>query len=216
MPAGDPGQEQFRNVVTEFRNMHIIAGLVPLMVFREEVVTNDEFMDRGGTDDPTKHHFTRHLVRCDRMRRRITDNPENIDLGDQIEAAIDVTGTIEEGAHPSGGDDIQSQSGGLIVLPWALDGTDENIPLSSKLRFRNGNGMLLLGAVDRAIVNWTRLNSRDRTHFITPEDSLRVYGAYQGILTLINSTMGRANRTDVANMLPTDEPRGPENSPNRS
>ena len=34
----------------------------------------------------------------------------------------------------------------------------------------------------KAIVAWTRLNSRDRTRFITRFDSMRIYGNYQEIL----------------------------------
>ncbi len=37
MPAGDPGKEQFRRIITEFRNLHILAALGPLFDFRSEV-----------------------------------------------------------------------------------------------------------------------------------------------------------------------------------
>ena len=47
MPAGDPGKEQFRRIITEFRNLHILAALGPLFDFRSEVVANDEFGVRG-------------------------------------------------------------------------------------------------------------------------------------------------------------------------
>ena len=42
MPAGDPGKEQFRRIITEFRNLHILAALGPLFDFRSEIVANDE------------------------------------------------------------------------------------------------------------------------------------------------------------------------------
>jgi hypothetical protein len=212
MPAG---LEQFRRAITSFRNTYIIAGLAPLMVFRTEIIANDEFMDRGGTDDATQLHFKNLLLHCDRWRRRVTHNPEKKDLGTLIEEAIDPNGKADVGKTPFGGDNIQNASGGLIDLPWRLDGTDVDIPLNSQLKFKNGSGLIILGAVDRAIVNWTRLNSRDSTKFITATDSLRVYGDYQAILGYIEAFMGTANRVDVAQVLPSDEPLGPTDSANR-
>lgn len=210
-----PGQQQFRRAITEFRNRYIVAGLAPLFVFREEIVTNDEFSDRGGTDDPTQNHFMQLLLNCDRWRRRVTHNPDNGDLGDKIEKAIAAGEALDSGANPFGGDDIQNASGGLIDLPWRLDGSDPDIPLNPALKFKNGAGLLLLGAVDTAIVNWTRLNSRDRTQFITRFDSMRIYGDYQAIHGYIKSFMGDKNRIDIAQVLASDEPLGPTDSPNR-
>ncbi len=81
MPAGDSGKEQFRRIITEFRNLHILAALGPLFDFRSEVVANDEFGVRGGLDNTTKDHYVEHLLACDRMRRRVTYNPEKSPLG---------------------------------------------------------------------------------------------------------------------------------------
>lgn len=209
------GKEQFRRAITTFRNRYIIAGLAPLMTFRTEIISNDEFMDRGGTDDPTRNHLLGHLSNCDRWRRRVTHNPDPGELSTKIAQAINTKEEIDAGENPFGGDDIQNMSGGLLDLPWKLDGTDADIPLNSQLKFKNGNGLLLLGAVDSAIVNWTRLNSRDRTTFITSQDSMRIYGDYQAIYGYIISFMGDENRVDVAQVLPSDEPLGPDDSPNR-
>lgn len=220
MPVGDPGKESFRRAIIEFRNLHVVAGVWPLIRFRQELVGNDEFKDRGGFDSPTQHHMEQLLLDADRWRRRVTYNPDNKPLGEKIEDAIrtkdeegeDAKATI--GVNPFGGDDIQGQSGGLIDLPWALDGTDPDIPLPSQLAFKNGHGLLFLNAIDRSIVNWTRLNSRDRTRFITWQDSMRVYGSYQEILGFIREFGGNENRVDVAQVLPSDEPLGPTDSPN--
>lgn len=210
------GKEQFRRAITTFRNLHIVAGLEPLVLMRTELIANDEFMQRGGTDTPTQRHLIGLLVNCDRMRRHVTHNPENAPLGDQIAKAIDPNATIEIGEKPFGDDNIQTQSGGLIDLPYRLDGTDPDIPLSSQLNpnFIKSRGMVLLGAIDRCIVNWTRLNSRDRTKGITREDSLRIYGQYQEILGYLKLYLGDDNRVDVAQVLPSQEPLGPTDSPN--
>lgn len=210
----NPGKEQFRRAITEFRNRYIIAGMNPLMTLRTEVIGNDEFRDRGGADDPTRHHLTELLIMCDRWRRRVTHNPDDLDLGDKIAKAINAEAKIDTGEKPFGGDDIQNQSGGLIDLPWMLDGSDPDIPLNSQVSFKNGNGLILLGAIDDAILSWTRLESRNRTSFITRQDSMRIYGKYQAILGFITAFMGDENRVDVAQVLPSDEPLGPTDSPN--
>lgn len=216
MPIGDPGQEQFRNAIMECRNQHIAAGLGALLLLREEVVTNDDLTDRGGMDTPTQSHFIALLANADKWRRNLTHNPDKEDLGSAIARAVDPDAVITIGENPFGGDDIQMQSGGLFQLPWALDGSDENIPLNTSLRIGSQNGVILLGAIDKAVVAWTRLNSRDRTRFITQTDSMRIYGLYQQVLAYLVIFGGDANRVDVAQVRATDEPRGPENSPNRN
>ncbi|MBX3425806.1 MAG: hypothetical protein KF688_09010 [Pirellulales bacterium] len=215
MPAGDPGKEQFRRIVTEFRNLHILAALGPLFDFRSEVVANDEFGVRGGLDDTTKDHYVEHLLACDRMRRRVTYNPERTPLGELIEQATSAKQVLTGSLAPFGGDDIQEAPGGLVALPWAVDGSDPNIPLASQLNFRSQNALVLLGAVDRAIVNWTRLESRFRTSFIYVKDSMRMYGSYVQVLEYLKAFAGDANRVDMAaGVRPTEEPLGPTDSPN--
>lgn len=212
---GDPGKEQFRDAIVEVRNWHIAAGLGPLMLMREELVTNDDLSDRGGMDDPTRDHFIGLLANADRWRRRLTHNPDGADLGDQIAKAIDAAADITDQGNPFAGDDIQMPSGRLYQLPWDFSGEDPNIPLNSALELPSQNAQILLGAVDMTVVMWTRLNSRDRTMFITQKDSMRVYGLYQQIYAYLMTFGGDANRVDVAQVRAIDEPRGPENSPNR-
>jgi hypothetical protein len=215
MPIGDHGKEQFRRAIVTLRNLHIAAALSPVMTLRAELLANDELSDRGGFDDPSRDHLVQLLVHCDRWRRRVTHNPDQLDLGTKIEQAIDTQATINIGVNPFGGDDIQNQSGGLIDLPFALDGSDADIPLSSQLKLKSTHAIVLLGAIDKAIVAWTRLNSRDRTRFITRFDSLRIYGHYQEILGYLTSFGGDLNRVDVAQVLPSEEPLGADDSPNR-
>jgi hypothetical protein len=215
MPAGTPGKEQFRRTIVEFRNLHILAALGPVFDFRSEVVANDEFGVRGGLDETTMNHYVEHLLACDRMRRRVTYNPEKTALGDLIERAVNANETLTGSPTPFGGDEIQEAPGGLVSLPWAVDGTDPNIPLGSQLKFRSQNALILLGAIDRAIVNWTRLESRFRTSFIYVKDSMRMYGSYVQVLEYLKAFAGDANRVDMAaGVRPTEEPLGPTDSPN--
>lgn len=215
MPIGAPGTQSFERVIVKCRNQHIVAGLMPLMTLRQELVTNDEFKDRGGMDNVTRDHFVKHLMNCDRIRRRVTYNPDNTDLKTLIANAIDTEKSIDKGANAAGGDDVQAQSGREFFLPWAFDGTDPDFPPISQLKMVGANGMLFLNSVDLAIVTWTRLESRNRTRFITVMDSMRVYGQYQQILTFLQDFGGDDNRVDIANPLPSDEPLGPQSSPNR-
>lgn len=214
MPNGDPGAEQFRNLITEMRNHHIAAGMMPMMRLRSEVVHSVNLADRGGIDNEAQHQLIELLVDADDWRRRLTHNPDNQPLGDKIAKAIDPAATIDQGDNPFGGDDIQAGTPGLYDLPWDFSGGDPNIPLSSTLDMSD-NGRILLGSIDIAIVTWSRLNSRDRGTFITQRDSLRVYSCYQQILGYLQTFGGDDRRVDVAQVQASDEPRGPENAPNR-
>ncbi len=217
MPAGAPGQEQFRDAIVEFRNLDIAAGLDPLFRLREQLVGNDDLRDRSGIDDVTRDHLLGHLKRCDDVRRRVTHNPDGDDIGTQLAKAIDPDGTIESPNNPFAGETVQSQSGGLFQLPWPIDGSDANIPIRSQLDLRNGFAAIVLEGVDRCIVAWTRLESRWRTQFITINDSMRVYQLYQRVYDLLTTFGGNDNRTDIAQgVRRTEEPRGPAAAPNAS
>ncbi len=215
MPIGDPGEEQFRNAIVEYRNHHISAILTSLFLFRMEVLGSEDLADRGGLDEAAQKHFRDLLYNCDRWRRRVTYNPDQDDLGDIITKAVDVNEDMHKSGVPMRGEEIQSGSVGLHQLPYAIDGTDEDIPLKSVIKIKGVNGMLLLGAIDATIVAVTRLNSRDRSKFITQKDSLRVYGNLCEILEYLDAFGGDDNQVDVVQVLPSEEPRGPDNSPNR-
>lgn len=207
--------ESFRDCITKFRNQHVIVGMAPLFLLRQELTNSDDFESRQGFDDSAQHHFLTHLLNCDNVRRRVTYNPEDNDLGTEIAMAIDPDGVIETGRKPFGGDNIQNQSNSLVDFPWALDGTDADIPLRSQLKMTSASGIILLNAVDAAIVTWSKLESALRGAFIAPGDSLRVYGRYQAIHSYLLEFGGTANMMDIANPLASRQQRGPEAAPNR-
>jgi hypothetical protein len=238
MGIGAPGAEQFRDAIVEMRNQHVIFAMGFLMDLRQELVSNDEFKVRGGFDDTTRDHFLKLLQTCDKARRVVTYCPNRAGLADRIKAAIDTSKVIaiayaKKGAkdqllsgqpadvplspdmQPFGGDEVQGAPGLMRQVPWALDGTDEDIPLNSKLNFRSNGGFLLLQAVDAAIVSWTRIESRHNTRFITVGDSMRMYATYVQILEYLLVFGGDVNRVDfAAGVRPSEEPRGSANSPN--
>jgi hypothetical protein len=221
-----PPDEQFRNSPMVARNRYLVPALQPLFVLRSELIANDEFTDRGGTNTPTRTHLLNHLVRCDAMRRRVTHNPSGVPLevikleAKDVEAIKGTTlaGSIDSKLNPFGGDEIQNQSGGLIDLSliYRLDGGDPNIPLMSQLTsvFRASVGGTVLMGVDDAINMWLRCNSAMRTTHFTIEDSIRILGRYQAIYDYLRAFTGDDNRIDVAQRLPSQEPRGPQASPN--
>lgn len=214
MAIGDPGQEQFRDLIPQCRNHLIAAGLRPLMLLRSEVVHSEDLKDRGGLDTPSRDHFLQLLAYADRWRRRVTHNPDDKDLAIQIAEAINVKMEMADANNPFGGDDIQMGATNLYDLPWDFSGADANIPLFSALDMSD-NGRIFLSAIDMTIKAWTRLNSRDRSQYITRHDSLRIYGLYQQIFAYLMTFGGDENRVDVAQLPATREPRGPENAPNR-
>lgn len=214
MPIGDPGQEQFRDLITEIRNHDVAAALRPLIELRYEIVHAEDLKSRGGVDNASRNHFLELLQDCDRWRRRVTHNPEPKPLDDLVADAADVTKELGEGENPFGHDDIQMGATHLFPLPWDFSGADSNIPLTSQLVL-GGFGQILLLGVDTAIVAWTRLESRNRSHSITGKDSQRIYGLYQRLYSGLVTFGGDENQIDIAQVLATDEPRGPDNAPNR-
>ncbi|MEN1680323.1 MAG: hypothetical protein AAGJ46_12085 [Planctomycetota bacterium] len=214
MAEGDRGNEQFARAITRFRNQSIMSALGPLFTLRSELVGNDDFKMRGGIDTTTRNHILNHLIYADKFRRHVTYNPENIGLK-YIETAIDPKMELKELSRPFGGDEVQSAAGSEINLVWALDGSDPDIPLASQLNFRSNHAKMLLGAIDGAIVYWTRLESRHKTWHITVMDSLRIHGNYQRILSMLAAFSGDENLVDIAaGVLPSEEPRGTGDSPN--
>ena len=216
-PTGTPklGKETFERLIYECRNQHIVAGIAPLITMRQELISNDEFQNRMGVDDVTAKHFIKHLQNADRVRRRITYNPDKTPIGDQIAKAIDANAVAEVGVNPSGGDEVQGQAGRLFDLPWDFAGGDPNLPMLSMLKMHSAAGIMLLNGIDIGIVMWSRLESRLHTRYITVMDSMRIYGQYQQILTVLTDFAGDVNLVDIANPLPTAEPLGPDSSANR-
>lgn len=214
MPAGDPGREQFRDIITDFSNLHINVALNPLFLFRSEVAHNRELKTRNGIDTTTQMHFISHLQNCDKIRRRITYNPQDASLGDAVGQAIDDDAELEPGVEfdPEG---VQRAPSLLMPFEWVVDGTDPNVPLLSQLDFRSEHGKTLIKAIDRAIVDWTRLESRNLGSYIYQMDSMRMYADYYEILEFLEFTGGDENLVDVTvGVRPTEEPRGPQASPN--
>jgi hypothetical protein len=103
----------------------------------------------------------------------------------------------------------------LRDLGYALDGSDPNIPLLSQLNIRNPLAKVVLGLIDKSIMDATRCEDRFLTSYITPETSVLLYGSLQSLWVGISQYGGSANRiTIVQGTLPGEEPRGPQSAIN--
>jgi len=203
-------QGQFTGMITRFKNQTIILAMQPCINLLTELVGNDEFKNRAGTDDSTKEHLTQLLAGCDKRRRMVTYNKDSVDL----QSILDVDTSLESSMNPIALDGIQLGSGPEVEIPWNFDGTDPNIPLHKDLHFRNGVGGMLYDVACRILVNYTRLESRHRTQMITVNDSKRMYSYMQTFHDLSNLLLGSDNQVDVAQPLATDEPAN-SSAPNR-
>lgn len=192
----------FTGMITRFKNQSILLGMRPCVDLLHEIVGNDEFNNRVGTDDSTKEHMIQLIGMCDRTRRVITYNPEDVDIMSVLDADIE----LSESLRPINLDNIQMSSTPLIEIPWMFDGTDVNIPIWSSLQFRNGIGGMLYSAASQVLVQYTRLESRNRSYLITVNDSLRMYSMMQTFRDLCDRFLGHDNQMDIAQPLATDEP----------
>ena len=197
---------QFTGAITQFRNTSILLGLQPVINLITEVVGNDEFKNRAGTDDSTRNHMIQLIADVDKRRRLITYNPGGLDLKTATPELIDPDVAQMPSLAPISLDHIQMSSNPEIELPYRLDGTDVNLPLWSALHFRNGVGGFLYGQACSILVAYTRLESRNRSSMITVNDSLRVYSVVQTFRDLCDRLLGADNQVDISAPLATDEP----------
>jgi|APSaa5957512493_1039668.scaffolds.fasta_scaffold80265_2 hypothetical protein len=217
MAYGQPGVESFRRVITKSRNYHFVALMSQLKVFRQEVVSNDDLKNRGGLDTTTQQHFLTHLAMVDKLRRRVTYNPEGLDVKSILPAVIDVDNnvTTDPLGKTASGDVVQGQSGAEFDLPFHFDGTDPDFPPHSKIQLESPLGVGTVGLIDQSFVVISRLESRHRTKYVYYEDSMRIYQMLEMIFEELKFLGGDENRVDIANPLASDEPLGVDSSPNR-
>jgi len=196
----------FTGMRTEISNQTIIMGMRPCVDLLTEIVGNDEFDNRSGTDDSTKNHMIQLIENCDRTRRLITRNPNELD----IKSVVDYDIPLEASLSPIAMDNVQMASRPKLQLPWRFDGSDPNIPTWDTLRFRNGLGGVLYGHTSNILVQYTRLESARKTWMITVADSLRMHSLMQSFRDICDKLLGHDNQVDIAQPLATDEP---SNSP---
>ena len=212
------GKDTFEDAIMRFRNRSIHTYVAHCLLFRGQVIQDGEFGVQSGWDTATNDFILEHLMHLDLLRRKITHNPKKIDIKTLIERArsLHVTLADEMDDFSPLGEEITRPAGREFDLPYRLDGGDPNIPLLSEVDLRNVDARMFLTALDQHIVEATRLDSRFATYRITPRESLMLYASLCEMFDIVVTFGGDANRVAIPHgVRPSEEPRGPNASPNR-
>ncbi len=212
------GHDTFEDAVTRFRNRSVHTYVGHCLLFRGQILQNGEFGQQSGWDTATNDFIREHLLRLDLLRRKITHNPQKIDIKTLEERARDLKVTLPEEMNDKSpmGDEVSRPSGREFDLPYLLDGSDPNIPALSTVDLRNVDARMFVTALDQHIVEATRLDSRFATYRITPRESLMLYASLGEMFDMCESFGGDSNRVPIPHgVRPSEEPRGPVASSNR-
>lgn len=212
------GKDTFEDAITRFRNRSIHTYVGHCLLFRGQILQDGEFGVQSGWDTATNDFITEHLVRLDLIRRKITHNPKNADIKSLEDRAVSLDITVDQAKDSTQavGDEIARPAGREFDLAYKLDGSDPNIPLLTDINLRNVDARMFVTALDQHIVEATRLDSRFATYRITPRESLVLYSSLCEMFEIVSSFGGDSNRLSIAHgVRPSEEPRGPEASPNR-
>ena len=213
-----PGRDTFEDAVTRFRNRSIHTYAGHCLLFRGQILQNGEFGQQSGWDMATNDFIKEHLLRIDLLRRKITHNPQKVDIKTLEERARDLKITLPDETNDKSplGEEVSRPSGREFDLPYRLDGSDPNIPVLGAVDLRNVDARMFVTALDQHVVEATRLDSRYATYRITPRESLMLYASLAEMFDMCESFGGDANRVPIPHgVRPSEEPRGPAASPNR-
>lgn len=213
-----PGRDTFEDAITRFRNRSIHTYVGHCLLFRGQILQNGEFGMQSGWDTATNQFIIEHLVRLDFLRRKITHNPQQVDIKTLEERARDLSVSLPDEINQLSplGEEVARPAGREFDLPYKLDGSDPNIPLLRDVDLRNVDARMFVTALDQHIVEATRLDSRFATYRITPRESLMLYASLAEMFDMVISFGGDKNRLPIPHgVRPVEEPRGPEATPNR-
>jgi len=212
------GHDTFEDAITRFRNRSIHTYAGHCLLFRGQILQDGEFGVQSGWDTATNEFILEHLVRLDFLRRKITHNPQQIDIKTLEERARDLSVSLPDDVNERSpaGEEVARPAGREFDLPYRLDGSDSNIPLLSEVDLRNVDARMFVTALDQHIVEATRLDSRYATYRITPRESLMLYASLCEMFDMAVSFGGDNNRVPIPHgVRPSEEPRGAGASPNR-
>lgn len=213
-----PGRDTFEDAITRFRNRSIHTYVGHCLLFRGQILQDGEFGVQSGWDTATNDFIMEHLVRLDFLRRKITHNPQQVDIKTLEERARDLSISLPDDVNERSpaGEEVARPAGREFDLPYRLDGSDPNIPVLSEVDLRNVDARMFVTALDQHIVEATRLDSRFATYRITPRESLMLYASLSELFDMAVSFGGDDNRVPIPHgVRPSEEPRGAGASPNR-
>lgn len=212
------GRDTFEDAITRFRNRSIHTYVGHCLMFRGQILQDGEFGVQSGWDTATNEFIIEHLIHLDYLRRKITHNPQEVDINSLQRRARDLNVSLPDDVNEKSpaGEEVARPAGREFDLPYRLDGSDPNIPLLSGVDLRNVDARMFLTALDQHIVEATRLDSRYATYRVTPRESLMLYSSLTELFDIVISFGGDANRVPIPHgVRPSEEPRGPGASPNR-
>jgi hypothetical protein len=213
-----PGKDTFEDAIARFRNRSIHTYVGHCLLFRGQILQDGEFGVQSGWDTATNEFIMEHLVRLDFLRRKITHNPQEVDIKTLEQRARDLSISLpdEVDEHSPLGEEVARPAGREFDLPYRLDGSDPNVPLLAEIDLRNVDARMFVTALDQHVVEATRLDSRFATYRITPRESLMLYASLAELFDMAVSFGGDGNRIPIPHgVRPSEEPRGPGASPNR-
>jgi len=213
-----PGQDTFEDAITRFRNRSVHTYVGHCLLYRGQILQDGEFGVQSGWDTATNEFILEHLIRLDYLRRKITHNPQAVDIRTLEERARDLSVSLPDDLNERSpaGEEVARPAGREFDLPYKLDGSDPNIPLLSQVDLRNVDARMFVTALDQHVVEATRLDSRFATYRITPRESLMLYASLSELFDMAASFGGDENRMPIPHgVRPSEEPRGPGASPNR-
>jgi len=213
-----PGKDTFEDAITRFRNRSVHTYVGHLLMYRGQILQDGEFGVQSGWDTATNDFMMEHLVRLDYLRRKITHNPQDIDIKTLEERARDLNLSLPDDINQFSplGEEVARPAGRKFDLPYKLDGSDPNIPLLTEIDLRNVDARMFVTALDQHIVEATRLDSRFATYRITPRESLVLHSSLAEMFDMCLSFGGDDKRIPIPHgVRPSEEPRGAEASPNR-
>ena len=213
-----PGRDSFQDAMTRFRNRSVHTYVGHCLMFRGQILQDGEFGVQSGWDTATNEFMIEHLLRLDFLRRKITHNPQSLDIKTLEERARDLSISLPDDLDDKSplGDEVARPAGREFDLPYRLDGSDPNIPMLSDVDLRNVDARMFVTALDQHIVESTRLDSRFATYRITPRESLMLYSSLSELFDMCISFGGDENRVPIPHgVRPSEEPQGVAASPNR-
>ncbi len=211
MAIGTPPQDTFEDAIIKFRNRSIHTYVGHCLLLRGQLLQDGEFGVQSGWDTASNKFFQEHLLRIDRLRRKITHNPqgEKIKTLETRAKSLKIKLPDETNETSPAGDEIARPVGREFFLQYDLSGGDPNIQMLRKVDLRNVDARMFVTGLDLHIVEATRLDARFATFRITPRESLMLYGSLLELWDMTVEFGGDDKRVPIAHgVRPTEEPRG--------
>ena len=211
-----PGTETFADIIHIFANRSIHAYIGTAVKARQQWMMYQDMGLQQGWTTATDRKIRQWLVKLDRLRKRMihTSGNQDQEIQDLEELAKALTLDLPTISVTTGlGDGIARPSGRPFELRDKFDGSANNNPNLSVMRARNIDGFKLITALDLHIVTATRLDARNATHRISPEEGMMLFAGLLEMWGICDECGGDEKIIGITEgVLPSEEPQGPVRS----